>query len=291
MTEKQARYFMEVYTRKNIALAADELFISRPVVSRAIAELEREFGAQLFSRSNTGVEPTHAGTMLHRFISDTMVNYNTIVTGIKDLSNDDASRTLLFGVTPTNAYKAYDTLLRGFLGAFPDVRLNIIERPSKETVTLLLSGGADIIITAQEFSESHLDSLETFQAQFALGVSTNSPIAKKSVASLSDIFGVAFGLLCSPMPLEEVFNSFFSTYGKQPNIAVRSTSLELIREMARNGKIAAVLPDDMMDTWEDIAIVPLDFFSVRTHRLVWNKRIHHNTAFDDLLAYARQVFS
>lgn len=51
MTSKQVEYFLRVCTCRNIAAAAEELFVSRPVISKAILTLEEEVGTPLFLRS------------------------------------------------------------------------------------------------------------------------------------------------------------------------------------------------------------------------------------------------
>ena len=52
---------------RSMAKAARHLAVSHPVVSRAIAELERELGVRLFDRTPQGVEPTVYGrTVLNR---------------------------------------------------------------------------------------------------------------------------------------------------------------------------------------------------------------------------------
>lgn len=54
MTLKQISYFQAVCEKGNISSAAEDLFVARSVISRAIADLEDEFGAELFVRSKTG---------------------------------------------------------------------------------------------------------------------------------------------------------------------------------------------------------------------------------------------
>jgi DNA-binding transcriptional LysR family regulator len=56
--------FMAVAEHGNMANAADRLAISRPVVSKAISQLEHTLGVPLFDRSPQGVEPTLYGRAL-----------------------------------------------------------------------------------------------------------------------------------------------------------------------------------------------------------------------------------
>src|SRR6516165_1404625 len=56
--------FVAVVEHGNMARAADSLAVSRPVVSRTIAELERSLGVRLLDRGRQGVEPTLYGRAL-----------------------------------------------------------------------------------------------------------------------------------------------------------------------------------------------------------------------------------
>jgi DNA-binding transcriptional LysR family regulator len=58
--------FLAVAEHGNMAKAADRLAISRPVVSKTIADLERMLGVRLLDRSPQGVEPTLFGRALIR---------------------------------------------------------------------------------------------------------------------------------------------------------------------------------------------------------------------------------
>lgn len=64
MELEQLRIFCAAAERRSFSAAAAELYISHSTVSRAVAELERELGAELFERSARGAEPTEAGREL-----------------------------------------------------------------------------------------------------------------------------------------------------------------------------------------------------------------------------------
>ena len=193
-------------------------------------------------------------------------------------------------MTPTNADRVYDELLRGFLESVPDVRLNLIENPSAKSVELLLNGDANIVFTPQELNEPHLETLAGYQSRIALGIASTNPLASKDMLSIYDIFDVSFGSLCAPMPLVEFLNSSFSSFGKKPHITVRSTSLKLLKPLVQDGQIAVALPDDMMRGWENVSVIAIDFFRPSTHKLVWNKIVSHNSVFSEFLSYAKRVF-
>ena len=54
MNSQQIAYFLEVVRQGSFTKAAQVLYTSQPSLSRKIARLEDEFGAELFCRSRTG---------------------------------------------------------------------------------------------------------------------------------------------------------------------------------------------------------------------------------------------
>ena len=57
--------FNKVAETGNISLAAKELFISQPAISKSIIKLEEELNVLLFSRSSRGVRLTEEGKLLY----------------------------------------------------------------------------------------------------------------------------------------------------------------------------------------------------------------------------------
>jgi len=70
MTLLQMQYFKAVCLNGSVTHAAEELFVSRPAVSRLLSELERELGVMLFWRSSTGIALTEAGTLFYENCND-----------------------------------------------------------------------------------------------------------------------------------------------------------------------------------------------------------------------------
>lgn len=62
MTLQQLRYLVAIVEKGSLHLAAQHLYLSQPSLSRAIAELEKEMGITIFSRTNRGMKLTEDGT-------------------------------------------------------------------------------------------------------------------------------------------------------------------------------------------------------------------------------------
>ena len=66
METRELRYFVAVAEEGHVSRAAERLGMAQPPLSRAIAQLERRLGAELFVRTPRGVTLTRAGETLLR---------------------------------------------------------------------------------------------------------------------------------------------------------------------------------------------------------------------------------
>ena len=60
------RYFLTVAKEQNFTKAAEQLHITQPTLSRQLAALEEELGADLFVRSGRSITLTDEGILLKR---------------------------------------------------------------------------------------------------------------------------------------------------------------------------------------------------------------------------------
>jgi DNA-binding transcriptional LysR family regulator len=82
LNPRDLHIFMVAVERGNMARAAEALAISRPVVSRTIADLEQSLGVRLLDRNPQGIEPTLFGRAL---LKRSIAVFDELRQGIKDV--------------------------------------------------------------------------------------------------------------------------------------------------------------------------------------------------------------
>jgi len=61
---------------RHIGRVAEFLSVTQPAVSKTLAEIERMFGLELFSRSTRGTDPTDFGNTVVRFARSVLADYS-----------------------------------------------------------------------------------------------------------------------------------------------------------------------------------------------------------------------
>ena len=285
MTLKQISYFQAVCEKGNISSAAEDLFVARSVISRAIADLEDEFGGELFVRSKNGVVLTDSGRIVAKLFSGFTACYNTTRARIHQLHQGALARPLRLGVTPTNAYGVYRTYLDGFQHLHPEITFRVEEHSAFDAWKLLLDGELDAFFTPARPDSAFFQCLELYQNPIMLGAAEKTPIAQKGSISIGDILDLPLAFFNAPMPIEAILNACFQTLGKTPNVVLRTSDQLLLQELTMQGQIYPILPLDMMGTWQNIRQIPLDFFHPTNNRMVWVGALSHNREMEVFLQY------
>ncbi|MBR5337834.1 MAG: LysR family transcriptional regulator [Lachnospiraceae bacterium] len=269
MREKKNEYFLKVCETGNITTAADELFISRSVLSRALHELEEEFDATLFTRSKQGVELTESGKVIRDMIQSIEANYRYARDKLSDVKKQTASDNIKIGITPTNGLVFYKKYYSAFTNEFPDIQLTMEEHSAFDISTLLMDRSLDVGITPVVYGDDYFDNMVLFSDKLVLGMRKNDPLAKKNVISLSDMTDLPLGFLSARVPMEGIVKEYISAQRKTANIVVRTTDKELLHQMAADGICYPLLTKDMMSAWKDISYRQLGFITPSVIRLIW----------------------
>ena len=135
--------FLAVADAERIIAAADRLAITQPALSRTVARLEEEFGAQLFERIPTGVRLTRHGRVVaghaRRILREIEHGEATVAAAL-------AGRTGRFRITaaPIWMQAVVAPAVQAFHAAFPEVELRLRTAAWREGVRLLADGRSDL---------------------------------------------------------------------------------------------------------------------------------------------------
>lgn len=290
MTQKQMEYFQAVCRKGNISLAAEELFVARSVVSRAIGELEEEFGAQLFLRSKNGVTLTPSGELLDHFFKKISSSYDASKQRIRQLEEEKREQRLCVGVTPTNAYCVFKVYLEEFQKRYPQIQLVVEEygASSDSPWDMLLNGHLNLLFTPVPPDKDLFEAMDLYENTTMLGVSAGSELAGRTSVSIGDLLDLPLAFFNAPMPLEHMLNDCFEALGRRPNVVLRTSDQMLLQELTGRGKVYTILPLDMMATWDHVWTIPLDFFHHSINRLVWSETLPLLEETRKFLAFMRE---
>lgn len=145
MNLQHLRYAVEVANCRSITKAAARLFIGQPNLSRAIRELEDEFGAPLFRRTSTGMIPTVQG---EAFLEHAKIILNQIGE-IHALGHPDQEqqRMVLNLTVPRASYiaHAFANTVSAISGS-RRIAVNYAENNSMQAINDILSGASMLAV-------------------------------------------------------------------------------------------------------------------------------------------------
>lgn len=136
------RAFYEVAQTGSFSKAAERMFITQPAVSHSIKQLEFRLGGALFFRTSRGVKLTAEGEVLYKFVSQA---HHFLENGEKKIAE---MRNLMAGEVKIGAG---DTLCRYYLlphldsfhRQYPELKIQVTNRTTRETIALLKEGRID----------------------------------------------------------------------------------------------------------------------------------------------------
>jgi DNA-binding transcriptional LysR family regulator len=187
------RVFREVAQRGSISAAADALSFTQPAVSRQIATLEREAGAQLLERLPRGIRLTEAGRVLLGHAEAILDRMTAARTQVEAVTRLEAGRLRIGSFATANA-TIVPRAIAAFTREHPEVELSLAEGTSRDLMPRLRAGELDVAL-ATDPSEHELDELAAFEIAedpMLVALPMDHPLARKPKLRLRDLRDAAW---------------------------------------------------------------------------------------------------
>lgn len=159
------RIFNQVANSKNITVAANELHISQPAVSKAIKTLEDQLGGKLFVRTKKGVIKTTEGEELHKYIKSGIEFFRNGENQFTNMVNLEYG-SIKIGISKTLVEYYLLPYLKKFHEKHPNIKIEINTNITSQAIIKLRDGLLDFIVTNLPIADhSDIESINLLQIQ------------------------------------------------------------------------------------------------------------------------------
>ena len=184
MTQLSA--FLAVVRTGSVTAAAEELVVTQPSVSAAVAALERELGVQLTERAGRGIKPTPAGLAYARYASDVVALLREGSEMAAEAARGVTDRVRVAAVTTAGEY-LLPALIRGFREHRPDLDVSVYVDNRQEVFRQLGAREADVAISGRPPEDGGFEGTPFLENEFVLIAEPTDPMAQRPWVSVAEL--------------------------------------------------------------------------------------------------------
>ncbi len=270
MDTQNLKAFLLVAETGSFSLAAEQLHLTQPAVSKRVALLEEQLGAGLFDRIGRNVSLTEAGHALLPHARTIQQDLAAAEQSVRDLSGAVAGR-LRLATSHHIGLHRLPPVLSAFSKAYTAVQIDIDFMDSEQAYELIMQGKAELaVVTLAPVREPSVVTLPVWRDPLDFMVGTNHPLA--------DHPGLDLRVLAEHPAILPGLNTYtgqivarlFESHNLSLQVSMSTNYLETIRMMASVGLGWTVLPRSMLD--DTLAIIRLSDTRIeRTLGIVYHR--------------------
>ncbi len=244
MNLEQLRGFVAVARLGNFTRAAEQLHLAQPSLSRQIATLEQDLGAELFHRARGGSTLTAAGEALLPLARRMLADAASVRRDLDELAGLRRGRVRL-GATPTLCISLVAEVLSTFHTDYPGVELHITEQGSRRLLDDLAGGELDLaLITTSGGASADRFTVTPLLVEELVVISSSSapPITEGGSIPLSAVARLPQVVFSSTYDLRRTTDAAFRAAGLSPDVSVEGAEMDAVLRFVERGIGVAIVP-------------------------------------------------
>jgi len=253
MNTRLLKYAVEVERAGSITKAADNLYMSQPNLSKALRELESEFGVTIFNRTTKGIEPTAKGASFLKYAKRVLEQLDEMETLFAPEKSGIVEINL--AVPRTRYLSCYFAKYIGGLDPDRGIRATYIETDAQDVIARVSNFSSNIGIVRyaesqekcllSQLEENDLKSRPLAEFGYVLIMSEDNPLAQKDRIEKDDLVGYL-----------EISNGIYDTSGmenepatsrnKRITVYERGGQFDLLRQVRTSYMKEAPVPEELL---------------------------------------------
>ncbi len=184
------RYFLTLAREENISKAAEALYITQPTLSRQLAELEKELGAQLFIRGKRGITLTEEGMLLRRRAEEMAELEDKVQREFRE-RGEILSGNIAIGAAETNAAAILPDAIAKFRNKYPGVTFDMQTDTAEHVKERIDRGLLDIGLLVEPGDIEKYEFMRLgIGDRCGVLMNADSPLAQKEYVTADDLAGL-----------------------------------------------------------------------------------------------------
>lgn len=240
---KALNVFVTIVQQQSFSLAAEELCVTQPTVSKMIRQLEEEIGVPLFHKGSAGRKReavmTNIGEKIYQHalvilneqqrIADTVAEVRTLKQG-----------KLVLGLPPLGSV-LLSKLIAKFHKLYPNIELSFLEVGATGIEDAILEKRVDVGILLGHLKPV-LSGIQIMDSPLCLLSAAHSQWHDRKQVSLNELKEESFLLYADTFTLNNMIIQACNFAGFEPNVVCKSSQWDFIAKMVESDVGIALLP-------------------------------------------------
>ncbi|KRB81545.1 LysR family transcriptional regulator [Noviherbaspirillum sp. Root189] len=257
---RQMEIFRAIMITGSISGAARMLFISQPVVSRALSYMEDSLKISLFVRKSGALIPTDDARIIFREIEDVYISALRVDELVTNLRSKKKSK-ISFCSSPALGINLVPLAIRNFLEKNEDIRFEYRTVLVKDMPMDLLGRASAFAISVWPINHPNLLCETLFEGEMVLVVPNTHPLASAETVQLKDLDGQQMITYRQDLPLGAFIRDLLLGAGVKVNSIVEINRSELACSLVHQGVGIALVNRFCVDEdiWNRLTVKEIDF--------------------------------
>lgn len=248
MDAPSLKAFVTAAELSSFSLAAEQLRLTQPAISKRIANLEQQLQCRLFDRIGRTISLTEAGQTLLPKARNILLQIEDTRRLLTNLSGKTEGP-LSLATSHHISLHRLPPVLRQYSDRYPDVALDLKFEQSEVAYEGVLSGALELaVITLSPQPHPQICSTPIWIDRLSYCCAVDHPLAQQSSLQLSDLTQHQAILPTAHTFTRQLVEKRFEQKDQTLNVGMSTNSLDTIRMMVSIGLGWSLLPQTMIDS-------------------------------------------
>lgn len=286
---RNLEYFIEVARQKSFSKAAEVIHISQPSMSKAIKELETQWGVILFYRNKKNIELTDCGEIILEQAQQIVSAFCNITVQLDGLTKMQTGK-IHIGLPPITAVTSFSNILSSFRSEYPHIHVHLYEDGPKKIEAAIQDGLLDIGIFTPAEGDDHYEKIWFERDPHNIIMHPEHWLTQFAAIDYKQLINESFIIYNNEYKLHDMIIDRCQQAGFFPKIALETSQRDLIIQMVAIQLGIALLPKKICENLDTSICTSRPFTNPQLYlnlALVWKKGRYLSHAVREFLTFVR----